>query len=210
MTEEKYVTYRQLKKGQEVVRTKQGNTTRGFRGYVKEANVAYVVLELWEHGGEEERFSSEETLFGIEMTEDEIRAKYNAKAGEIVKAIQNRLESYEIGSHEMWNAWLSSDPWELAQSCVREKLTIIGSCYDINPKYAMFSGDLLDVGICTEDEDGDRIWCHFRSEDVEIMERRYERYQELMKSGNTSEYDGFEVKYEYLEEKEGAADGSEN
>ena len=201
MTEEKYVTYRRLKKGQEVSGVKYGNTTRGFRGYVKEANVAYVDLELWEHGGPEERFLSEETLFGIEMTEEEIRAKYNAKAGEIVKSIQNRLGSYEIGSHEMWNSWLSSDPWELAQACVKEKLTILGSCYDIDPKHAMFSGDLLDVGICAEDEDGDRIWCHFRSEDVEVMKRRYARYQELMKTGNTSEYSGTEVRFEYIEEK---------
>ena len=38
MTEEKYVTYRHLKKGQEISGTKQGNSWSGFKGYVKEAN----------------------------------------------------------------------------------------------------------------------------------------------------------------------------
>ena len=144
-------------------------------------NAAYVILELWNPGGPEERFPSEETLFGIEMTEEEIKEKYNQMAGTVVKAIQNRLENYEIGYHEIFNSWLSSDPWEMAQACVKKNLTIIGSCYDIPPKHAMFSGELLDVGICAEDEDGDRFWCHFKSNSVEVMKRRYERYQEQKK-----------------------------
>lgn len=65
----------------------------------------------------------------------------------------------------------------------------------------MFSDELLDVGICVEDEDGDRFWCHFRSSSIEIMKRRYERYQEYMKAGNTAEYDGRDVECKYLEEK---------
>jgi hypothetical protein len=68
MTEEKYVTYRHLKKGQEISGAKQGNSWHSFKGYVKEVNAAYVILELWNPGGPEERFPSEETLFGIEMT----------------------------------------------------------------------------------------------------------------------------------------------
>lgn len=114
MTEEKYVTYRHLKKGQEISGAKQGNFWHSFKGYVKEVNTAYVILELWNPGGPEERFPSEETLFGIEMTEGEIKEKYNQMAGTVVKAIQNRLENYEIGYHEMFNSWLSSDPWEMA------------------------------------------------------------------------------------------------
>ena len=77
------------------------------------------------------------------MTDEEIKEKYNQMAGTVVKAIQNRLENYEIGYHEIFNSWLSSDPWEMAQACVKKNLTIIGSCYDIPPKHAMFSGELL-------------------------------------------------------------------
>ena len=43
MTEEKYVTYRHLKKGQEISGAKQGNSWHGFKGYVKEANAAYAL-----------------------------------------------------------------------------------------------------------------------------------------------------------------------
>ena len=201
MEEKKYVTYRHLKIGQEISGTKSGNSCSGFRGYIKSVNAAYVIVEMWNPGGNEERFSSAETLFGIEMTEEEIRQKYNDKAGKIVAAMKNRLEKYEIGPHEMWNSWLSSNPWEMAQACAKEKLTILGCCYDIIPKHAMFSGDLLDVGVCVEDEDGDKFWCHFSRDSVEIMKRRYERYQEYMREGRTSEYNGRTVDFEYLEEK---------
>ena len=105
MTEEKYVTYRHLKKGQEISGAKQGNSWHSFKGYVKEVNAAYVILELWNQGGPEERFPSEETLFGIEMTDEEIKEKYNQMAGTVVKAIQNRLENYEIGYHLILGKW---------------------------------------------------------------------------------------------------------
>lgn len=87
----------------------------------------------------------------------------------------------EIGEKEMWNAWLSSDPWEMAQLCKEKKVTVLGHCKDIAPKQAMFSGDLLDIGVCAEDEDGYRFWCHFRSSDIDIMKKRYQRYQEYKK-----------------------------
>ena len=57
----------------------------------------------------------------------------------------------EIGEKEMWNAWLSSDPWEMAQLCKEKKVTVLGHCKDIAPKQAMFSGDLLDIGVCADD-----------------------------------------------------------
>lgn len=87
----------------------------------------------------------------------------------------------EIGEKEMWNARLSSDPWEMAQLCKEKKVTVLGHCKDIAPKQAMFSGDLLDIGVCAEDEDGYRFWCHFRSSDIDIMKKRYQRYQEYKK-----------------------------
>lgn len=201
MGELKYVTYKHLKKGQKVEGAKSGGSSHGFTGYVKEANAAYVIIEMWKPGGREEKYSSE-LMFGIEMTEEEFKGKYNEDAGKIVKAIQNTMHSDEIGYKEMWNAWLSYDPWEMAQECRKNKLTVLGHCKDIIPKIAMFSGDTLDVGICVEDEDGDRFWCHFRSSDIEIMRRRYEKYQELMKKGKTGEYSEADILIEYMEERE--------
>lgn len=120
-------------------------------------------------------------MFLIEMTDKEIREKYHEKAGECVANIQNSLCRDEIGYHEMYNAWLSSDPWELAQSCVKSKLTILGHCSDIIPKTAMFTSEKLDVGICVEDADGDLFWCHFTSRDIRILVERYARYQKWEK-----------------------------
>ena len=199
MEELKYVTYKHLKKGQKINGIKKENVNSGITGYVKDVNVAYVTIEKWERGGKEERYTTD-WMFGIKLTDDEIRQKYNAKAGEVVAAIQNRLETYEIGYHEMWNGWLSSDPWELAQECTQKKLKVIGHCTDIVPKTAMFSEDILDAGVCVEDEDGDKFWCHFRSDSIEIMTRRYERYQEYMKQRKTAEYDNYSVAWETEEE----------
>lgn len=201
MGEIKHVTYKHLKKGQKVNGAETVGESHGFVGYVKEANAAYVILEMWRPGGREERYSSE-WLFGIEMTDEEFRGKYNRYAGEVLKAIQNTMNRDEIGYHEMWNGWLSSNPWELAQACKAKKIEVIGHCKDIVPKTAMFSGDTLDVGVCAEYEDGERFWCHFKSEDIKTMIHSYERYQKYLKEGKAKEYDFYEAKYEYMEEKE--------
>jgi hypothetical protein len=177
MTEEKQVTYKHLKKGQKISGIKYMNTSSGFTAYVKEVNPAFVAVEMWNPGGREEKINSD-AVFLIELTDEEIREKYNGKAKDVVQDIQKVMQRDEIGCHEMYNAWLSSNPWELAQACVRQKLSILGHCRDIIPKTAIFSGDKLDIGVCAEDENGERFWCHFRSESINALVRRYERYQE--------------------------------
>lgn len=190
MEEVKYVTYKHLKRGQKVDGYRNGNMASNFSGYVKEANAAYVIVEMWSHGGPKERYPAV-GMFAVGMSEEEIREKYNDRAGEAVRAIQNRLSIYEIGYHENWNAWLSSNPWELAQMCAKEKFKILGNCKEIMPKRAMFSGELLDIGVCAEDGDGKKFWCHFRQKDMEILVRRYEKYQEYLKAGNVAGYNDF-------------------
>lgn len=201
MGELKYVTYKNLKKGQEISGAKSCTEHHGFKGYVKEANAAYVIVEKWEKGGREEKYSSD-FMFGVEMTDEEFRSKYNSFAGEIIEKIQSKMIYDEIGYHEMANGWLSSDPWEMAKSCKERKYCVIGHSSDITPKTAMFSGEVLDVGVCAEDEDGERFWCHFRSDDIEILVRRYKKYQKLVKEGKQEEYNGAEVAWEYREEQE--------
>lgn len=184
MREQKEVTYKHLKIGQEISGIKQGNRRSGFRAYVKDVNPAFVTVEMWKPDGAEEKINAD-AMFLIEMTDAEIREKYNKKAAAVVKSIQNRLLRDEIGYHEMCNSWLSSDPWELTQECVDKKLEILGHCRDIIPKICY--GDTLDVGVCVQDEDGDRFWCHFRSENIQALVRRYDRYQEWKKMGEKEE-----------------------
>lgn len=174
--ETKKVTWRHLKPGQKITGTTGGGCIRGFTAYVKEVNAAYVTVEMFRIGGREESIPSD-VLFEIELTEEEIREKYQEEAGRIVEAIQNRMTLDEIGYKEMNNAWLSSDPWEMAMECRKRKLTVLGHCRDIPPKHAMFSDDLLDIGVCVESESGERFWCHFRSRSILKMRNSYQRWQ---------------------------------
>ena len=115
------------------------------------------------------------------MDEEEFRQKYNEKAGECVENIQKVLYYDSIGPHSQWNPWLSSNPWELAQACVCENLNIAGHCKDIVPKHS-WDGSIEDVGVCVENSDNDRFWCHFSSKSIEVLVRRYRRYQEYLAS----------------------------
>lgn len=170
------VTVRSLKKGQKISGFTHDNMHRGFVAYVKEVSPVYVTVEKWRIGSGELKKIPAYARFFIELFDEEIKDKYDRAAGEIVQSIQNKLYRDEIGSKELWNAWLSSDPWELAQNCRKYKLTILGHCTDIIPKHTI-SGDLLDAGVCAKDEDGYIFWCHFRSSDIKRMEKRYNRRQ---------------------------------
>lgn len=174
--EDKLVTYKHLKVGQKINGTKGGGSSRGFLAYVKSINPAYITVELWGRGGDEEKIDAS-FMFRVEMTEDEFREKYRSKAREVLKGIQNKLHGDELGYHEMWNAWLYGTPYEIASYCIKNNMKVVGHSTDITPKTAMFSGDTLDAGVCAEYEDGERIWCHFRTEDIRKM---LEQHKELL------------------------------
>lgn len=159
--EQKYVTYKHLKIGDEIEGTKSGNCTHMFHAYVKDVNAAYVTVEMWRVGGNTEKFSSESTTFAIKMTEEEFNNKYKEEAKEVIKNIQKTLHKDEIGYHELWNSWLYGTPFEIAKACIENKLTIVGHCKDIITKIGILEDDPLDIGVCAEYEDGERFWCHF-------------------------------------------------
>lgn len=173
----KYVTWRSLKKGQKIHGHKRGFSCSGYRAVVESANAAFVTVLKW--GRDREQISSEETMFEVEMTEEEFQAKYATEAMEVMKALQNRLPEYEIGCHEMYNAWISYDPYEMAAECKDKKMKVVGICEEITPKRNLFCPDfILDIGICAEYEDGDRIWCHAHKE---YVDRMFEEYGHLVK-----------------------------
>lgn len=175
--EEKLVTYKNLKIGQEIKGTENGGAFRMFSAYVKAINPAYVTVEIWGKGGEEEKIDAS-FMFRVEMTEEEFQRKYRSGAREVLLGIQNKLNRDELGYHEMWNAWLYGSPYEIASYCAKNKMKVVGYSSDITPKHSMFSGDILDVGVCAEYEDGERFWCHYRSEDIKKM---VERHKNLIK-----------------------------
>lgn len=166
--ENKYVTYKHLKIGQEIKGTKDGNLTSGFTAYVKDINPNFVTIEKWRKGGNTEKISTH-CLFRVNMTEKEFNAKYKEKAKEVIANIQNKLYKDQIGYHEMWNSWLYGNPFEIASACIKHDISIVGHCTDIVHKVNMFSGEELDIGVCAEYSDGERFWCHFSTKTLNDM-----------------------------------------
>lgn len=128
---------------------------------VKARNAAFVTLLVF--GTHEEKVASEGTLFGVEMSTEEFHRAYQKEAEQLVANIQTRLSAYEIGYHEAWNAWLSHDPYKMAAECKKNQIRVLGHCTDILPKRSLLDPALiLDVGICAEYGNGEKIWCHKR------------------------------------------------
>lgn len=174
--ENKYVTYKNLRVGQEIKGTKDGTRICGFVAYVKNINPAYVTVSKWRENGKEEKLNAS-LLFQVEMSKKEFEDKYRKNAKEVLCWINNKLNGDEIGYHEMWNAWLYGTPYEIAQHCVKDKIRVVGYSSDITPKISMFTGDTLDIGVCAEYDDGERFWCHYRYSDIEKM---LDKYKELL------------------------------
>ena len=170
--EEKKITYKHLKIGQKIKGTEGNGCFSRFSAFVKAVNPAYVTVSKWEKDGPEEKLDAS-LLFLVEMSEEEFKAKYREKAKDILKNIQNTLHGDELGYHEMWNAWLFGSPYEIAQTCMKEKINIVGHSTDIILKHAMFGDDVFDIGVCAENEDGERFWCHFNSDDIKKMVTNY-------------------------------------
>ena len=196
ITDKKSLIWRQLTKGQTingyVVRNGDKSSESMCVATIKDINASFVTLNVFDKW--EKQVDSENTTFFVELTDQEFREKYKDMAAEVVKNIQNKLEDYEIGYHEMWNSWLTFDAYTMAAYCVQEHLTILGHCTNIIPKTA-WPGDELDIGVCLEYQDGDKIWCHGRSSDLWDMVNRfplryeYEQYERKYKATDASDLD---------------------
>lgn len=168
----KFVTWRNLEKGQKIRGWQCDGSHRMASAIVKDTNPAVVTLLVF--GKTEEEVDSEANMFEVDMTEDEIHAQYEKAAAEIIKNIQIELPISEIGEHEMWNGWISCDAYEMAMALAADSIKVVGHCTEIVPKHAMFSNDLLDVGICIEYDDKERCWCHARSSDIDNILENWE------------------------------------
>lgn len=155
----KKITWRHLETGQRVESWSVGNSTCLSSAVVKEKNAAYVTLLIF--NTREEQVPSEEAVFEVQMTETEFHQKYQTAAEKLIEAIQTPLSADAIGCHEMWNSWLTYDPYEMAAICKDQKIRVVGFCSGITPKHNLIDHSIVqDIGICAEYEDGGRIWCH--------------------------------------------------
>lgn len=176
MKETKFVTWRHLKPGDKIDGWKEGSMWTGCRATVVSVNPAHVTVLVFDR--DEKKLNAETVMFEIKLTDKEFHAKYAAGAAEIMKNIHNKMLIDECGYHEMWNAWIGVDPYEMAALAAKHKFKIVGHTVLSFPKRPMFGGEPLDIGICCEYEDGERFWCHARSSYLVDMVKFYERHKE--------------------------------
>ena len=155
MTETKYIPISKLKVGMEIKGYKTGNTTSFCTQEVVAIKNNTVKLS-WGTTLE----NASDYMFSVKLTDKELREKYKAVVQEIREALNHDLGQVD-GYHEMWNSWLyASNLTEMASTLNEHKMRIIGYATLTVPKHAMFSDEVLDIGIVAEYEDGERIWCH--------------------------------------------------
>ena len=164
----KWVTAKNLKVGDKIQGWKIGGSRHMCSKVVQEVT-PFQVRVAWrmEEDGE---WVDASAMFEVELTDKEFYTKYRKDVEELQIALQNKLLRDEIGRHEMWNAWTAYDLYELAWNCRKEKIKILGWTEDITPKHS-WAGQLLDVGLCVENEEGERFWCHVSRDIFDYFER---------------------------------------
>ena len=172
MDHTKYVTWRHLQPGTQIRGYKCGNLTSHCRATVQSANYDTVYLLKW--GTEPFTLDSQTTQFEVEMTEKEIIEKYRAAAQKLLQALNNVMLEGQCGYHEMWNSWLSVDPYEMAAQCMKNKITVVGYMKLSQPKFSWKDNEPYDIGICCEYEDGERFWCHAWSGLLKTLNENFE------------------------------------
>lgn len=159
-----------MKAGDVIDYFKTGHTTIMGEYYVAEANIGRITLWPKMPDGTfnhtEARYCDPETFsLIVPMTDTELKDKYHSTAKKVVEALQRTIPLGDIGYHEMWNGWVGTDAYEFAQECEKEDITIVGVCYEIEPKIGVIDPSwLYDVGVVCEYKDGERFWCHYKSD----------------------------------------------
>lgn len=159
MTETKYISFSELKIGMEIKGYKKGNTTSFCTQDIVAIKNNTVKLS-WGTSLE----NASDYMFEVKLTKEELQEKYKDVIQGIKEALNHDLGQVD-GYHEMWNSWLyAHDLAEMASTLNEHKLRIIGYATLTVPKHSML-GNLLDIGVVAEYEDGERIWCHFSNKD---------------------------------------------
>lgn len=166
--ETKYISLSELKVGMEIQGYKKGNTTSFCTQEVVSIKNNAVKLS-W---GESLKNASD-YMFCIKLTDEELQEKYKDAIQEIKEALNHDLGQVD-GYHEMWNSWLYAyNLAEMASTLNEHNLRIVGYATLTVPKHAMFSDELLDIGVVAEYKDGERIWCHFSNKSKKrLLEKR--------------------------------------
>ena len=179
MTDEKEVSYKKLKPYDKVCGYYIDGAGYRYSDFVVvDSSIAGVWLKHAFDNDDDKAFKvSTDAKFYVPLSLEEYRIKYDAGAKKLLDALENKVSSLDIGPHEMWNGWTDVDIWDFAKNLKEEDLTVIGVCYDIIPKEIV--PDLpLDVGVCVEDEIGERFWVHYASKWIADMREEYKEWHQ--------------------------------
>lgn len=168
--EDKRILAKYLNVGDEIRGIVHDRGERWFSGIVTEVTEDKVTYNCWGDKRYPESISPE-TIVRVQLSDAEFEKKYQKKAEEVYKALQNKLAEYEIGHHEMDNGWISYDIYTLAKNSIDRKFTILGYSEDITAKSDLYG----DIGICAETEEGNKFWCHADKSYVLRMLKIFER-----------------------------------
>lgn len=160
MTETKKLSYKQLQKGMKLRgwRTYAGTTITRFGAYGPIESISPIEIKF--EGSNETLNPQEIDYYEVDLTKEELISKWRPAAAHALERLKVELAGHEIGEHEMWNAWIGCDLYELARNLHEYKLTLLGHCRDVPWQKVDWLGDTLACGICVEDEEGVRFWCH--------------------------------------------------
>lgn len=172
----KWVNCFQLQPNQKITGHKNSSSTSYFSATVVSVNENSIDILKW---GETPETISNKGLFEVEMPQKEFREKYKEEAKQVIIAVQNEMYIDETGYHEMYNAWIDYDPYEMAFNLKENNATLLGYFRLSYPKTS-WGGTSLDIGLVVEEE-GDRYWCHVSSEYIKEM---VDEYEELNNESN--------------------------
>lgn len=166
-----YITAHQLKPNQECEGYKTPTTSSFCSFKVVQVTESGVEVLMW---GKNPQILPLDALYEVKLTEKEFTEKYFSLAKDIYKRLQNKMFLEYAGYHEMWNAWIDYDIYQLAANLQEHHLELLGYIELNSPKLS-FCGTKLDIGLVVKDGE-DIFWCHASRKYLDDM---LENYKEL-------------------------------
>jgi hypothetical protein len=112
-----------------------------------------------------------DALYEVPLTEKEFSEKYFNEAKEVYNKLHNKMFIEYAGYHEMWNAWIDYDIYQLAANLREHNLELLGYIELSSPKVS-FVGTKLEIGLVVKQEE-DIFWCHASKEYLDDMLDEY-------------------------------------
>ena len=169
-----------------IKKMKVGDTFRHLKTPTSMIMASFEIVEISgayckiKHYDKIDTYSTEGLYAEVPLSEAELKAKYKDAAAALIEKLKIEItDMHEIGLHEMWNAWISTDIYDFAANCEKNDIEVLG-WFDLGDNAREFMLDMvLDIGIVAKYKDDNyRFWCHARKDWIEIMLEEWEEEHE--------------------------------